>query len=188
MLTQLKSLLLKIYHWAHDTPANKFVHQGENVVLSRGFVCSHPERVKLGSHIYVAHNAFWYTQGGLTIDDGTLLGPHLSIYTVNHNYLNAEAVPYDGMMILKPVHIKQNAWVGGNVQILPGVTIGEGAVIGAGSVVAKDIPDLAIAAGNPAKPFRMRDRESYETLKAAGKIYMLMKYRGELIHTEKPWT
>ena len=81
------------------------------------------------------------------------------IITQNHNY-EGEAVPYDDTYIQEKVEIGDNLWIGSRVTILPGVTIGEGAIIQAGSVVTDDTPKCAIAGGHPAKVFSEREMRS----------------------------
>ena len=90
------------------------------------------------------------------------------ILTSNHNY-EGDHIPYDATMIRKTVVIEDNVWIGDHVMILGGVTLGEGCIIQAGSVVSCSIPACAIAGGNPAKVFKYRDREHYEVLKLEGK-------------------
>lgn len=92
------------------------------------------------------------------------------IITDSHNY-EGEAIPYDEAVISRDVVIEDNVWIGNRVIILPGVHIGEGAIIQAGSVVVKDIPKYAIAGGHPAKVFSSRDKEHYEKLKEEGKFH-----------------
>ncbi len=106
-----------------------------------------------------------YGQGKITIGDNFHSAKNLIVLTQNHNW-NGNALPYDDTVISKPVIIHDNVWVGINVIILPGVTIGEGAIIQAGSVVSRDIPSLAIAGGNPIQVIKYRDPEHYESLKA----------------------
>lgn len=91
------------------------------------------------------------------------------IITENHNY-NGKSLPYDNTYIFKNVNIGDNVWLGDRVIILGGVNIGEGAIIQAGAVVVCNIPDLAIAGGNPAKVFKYRDKEHYYTLKNNGRF------------------
>lgn len=91
-------------------------------------------------------------------------GTECLIITSNHNYEGA-AIPYDKMNITKDVKIGDFVWFGSRVTVLPGVTIGEGAIIQAGAVVVKNIPPYAIAGGNPAKVFKYRDIEHFKMLK-----------------------
>lgn len=97
-------------------------------------------------------------------------GRECMIITSNHNYEGA-AIPYDSTYIAKDVKIGDFVWLGNRVMILPGVTIGEGAIIQAGAVVVNDIPSCAIAGGNPAKVFKYRDKEHFNSLKKAMKFH-----------------
>jgi len=83
--------------------------------------------------------------GTITIEDGVMMGPEVALLTVNHEPKNIRTI------MTKEIHIKKNAWIGARVSILPGVTIGENAIVGTGSIVTKDVPDNAVAVGSPAK-------------------------------------
>lgn len=104
--------------------------------------------------------------GGLiVIGDNFHSGEDCMMITHIHNYDMGTAIPYDNTYIHKDILIKENVWLGSRVIILGGVTIGEGAIIQAGSVVTSNIPDYAIAGGHPAKVFKYRDIEHYQKLK-----------------------
>ncbi|WP_220498070.1 acyltransferase [Rhodopirellula sp. JC639] len=91
--------------------------------------------------------------------------------TQNHRYDDGNAIPYDSKeYVLLDIEIGDNVWLGDRVILLGGITIGEGAIIQAGSVVVSDVPKCAIAGGHPAKVFKMRDVEHYENLKTQGKF------------------
>ncbi|KMK08943.1 acyltransferase [Pluralibacter gergoviae] len=102
--------------------------------------------------------------GCVKIGDNFHCGFGCIILTENHNHAGT-LIPYDSTYITKDTLIGDNVWFGINVIILPGVTIGEGAIIQAGSVVVKDVPELAIAGGHPAKVFSWRDNKHYFELK-----------------------
>ncbi len=97
-------------------------------------------------------------------------GEDIVIITSNHNYDNASSIPYDKKRINKAVHIGNFVWLGHGVVICPGVTIGEGAIAAAGSVIVKDVPNHAIVGGNPAKVIKYRNIEQFEQLKKEGKF------------------
>jgi acetyltransferase-like isoleucine patch superfamily enzyme len=92
--------------------------------------------------------------GGLDIGDNTQIGPHVTIVTDNHDLVNRN------ILKCRPVKIGKNVWIGAEAKIMPGVTIGDNAVIAGGSVVTKDVPADAIAGGNPAKVIRYLEEES----------------------------
>lgn len=108
--------------------------------------------------------------GKVVIGDNFHSGEECYMITEFHNYDKGEAIPYDDTSITKDIVIEDNVWIGTRVMILGGVTIGEGAIIQAGSTVTKDIPKYAIAGGHPAVPFKYRDIEHYEGLKKAEKF------------------
>lgn len=102
--------------------------------------------------------------GVVKIGDNFHSGKECSIITQNHNYEGTK-IPYDETYICKDVTIEDNVWLGNRVIVLGGVTIGEGAIVQAGSVVVKDIPKYAIVGGAPAKQFSQRDINHYKLLK-----------------------
>lgn len=106
-------------------------------------------RVFLGKNVFANHSLSVMSVGTVTIEDGVMLGPEVGIFSVNHEPKNIRVI------FTKEIRIKKNAWIGARVSILPGVTIGENAIVGTGSVVTKDIPDNAVAVGNPACVVKM---------------------------------
>lgn len=109
--------------------------------------------------------------GKVTIGDNFHSGQSCLVINSNHQYDNANAIPYDTTLkIDKAVTIEENVWIGDRVLILGGVTIGEGAIIQAGSVVSQNISKYAIAGGNPAVAFKYRDIVQYKRLKEEKKF------------------
>jgi chloramphenicol O-acetyltransferase type B len=109
--------------------------------------------------------------GPVTIGDNFHSGRGCVLYTHNHNHDSEVALPYDDTYVVQPVTIGDNVWLGDDVVVLPGVTIGEGAIIQVRSVVVADIPPLAIAGGHPCRAFTKRKAERYHRLKAAGRFH-----------------
>ena len=101
--------------------------------------------MRLGRNVFANHGLTAMSIGTITIEDGVMLGPEVGLFTVNHEPKNIRVI------MTKEIHIKKNAWIGARVNILPGVTIGENAIIGTGSVVTKDVPDNCVVVGVPAK-------------------------------------
>lgn len=153
---------------------------GDHVLLSDGFFCDRPDRAILGNHIYIGPGAIFTTRGGLRIDDGAIFGPRCRILTANHQYVSSEAAPYDGRVVLRPVHVECGVWVGADVLIVPGVRIGAGAVVAAGSVVVKDIDPCTIAGGNPCRAIKQRDAAAFERLRAEQRWYLKLKRSGQI--------
>ena len=105
------------------------------------------KNLKIGRNVFINSCCQFQDQGGITIGDGTLIGPKTVIATLNHHqHPNKRA-----NLIPKPVKIGKNVWIGANATILPGVTIGDGAVIAAGALVSKDVEANTVVGGVPAK-------------------------------------
>jgi len=111
----------------------------------------------LGKHVFINHDCYFMDGGKIFIGDHVFIGPKCDFYTAIHplNYQDRNI----GLEQALPIHIGDNVWIGANVIVLPGVTIGNGAVIGAGSAVTKDIPSNVLAVGSPAKPIKTIDNE-----------------------------
>jgi len=109
-------------------------------------------------------------EGRVVIGNNFHSGRDVLLINSYHKYDNGDAIPYDTKeMVDKDIVIKDNVWVGDRVIILGGITIGEGAIVQAGSVVVKSIPKYAIVGGNPAEVFKYRNIESYKQLKSLSK-------------------
>lgn len=113
------------------------------------------KNIKIGKNVFINVCCRFQDQGGIEIGDGTLIGHNTTIATLNHDFnpkTRANITP-------NSVKIGKNVWIGSDCTILPSVSIGDGAIIGAGSVVTKDIPENTIAVGNPAKIIRKIELE-----------------------------
>ncbi len=110
------------------------------------------KNVSIGNGCYINFNSIFVDDWKITVEDNVMFGPNVTIITTGHP-VHPELRPH-GEMYCAPVTIKKGAWLCSNVTVLPGVTIGENAVIGAGSVVTKDIPANTIAMGVPCKVVR----------------------------------
>jgi len=119
---------------------------------------------------HIKSDTFIECGGGVTIGRYFHPGRRLTIYSATHNYASGTRIPYDDVHLHKPVTIGDFVWCGANVTVMPGVTIGEGAIIGGGSVVVKDVPRCAIVGGNPARILKYRDIEHFDRLKTAGQF------------------
>ncbi|MBR0104284.1 MAG: sugar O-acetyltransferase [Firmicutes bacterium] len=124
----------------------------DDVIILTPFICDFGNRVKFGKGVFINHSAMLSASGGIEFEDGAMSAPGLRIATIN-NDMNERHTKYTYGKVL----VKKNAWLGMNVTICPGVTIGKYAVIAAGSVVTKDVPDYAVAGGVPAKVIKILD-------------------------------
>ena len=125
---------------------------GESVYFEPPFHCEYGSHITLGENFYANAGCIMLDVGKITIGKNVLFGPNVAIYTAGHPiHPDSRNSGYEYGI---PVTIGDNVWIGGSCVILPGVKIGNNAVIGAGSVVTKDIPDNVCAAGNPCKVIR----------------------------------
>ena len=129
-----------------------FGRVGKAPCLHSPFHCDFGTQISIGDHFVGNFHLTILDEAPVTIGNHVYIGPNVGIYTVHHALLADQR--NEGIMQSRPVTIHDNVWIGGNVVILRGVTIGEGAVIGAGSVVTRDIPPRVIAAGNPSRVLR----------------------------------
>ena len=127
-------------------------HKGENITILSPFYTDYGYNCFIGNETFINHNAYLMDCAPITIGKHCFIGPNCGMYTAIHPIVAKER--NQGLEMAKPITIKDNVWIGGDVTILPGVTIGEGSVIGAKSLVTKDIPANVIAVGNPCRVVR----------------------------------
>lgn len=134
---------------------------GENVLIDVPFHCDRGKNIFIGSNVLINMNCMFVDNMPIRIGNGVLIAPSVQIYTATHPVkaeerlppsLSAEKTFY--ITCAAPVTIEDDVWIGGGSIILPGVTIGRGSVIGAGSVVTRDIPANCVAVGNPCRVLR----------------------------------
>jgi maltose O-acetyltransferase len=134
----------------------RFAEVGDGAVIRPPFFCDYGFNIRLGANVFLNFNCVILDVVEVTIGEGTQIGPAVQIYTADHP--RDPGARRDGLEFGRPVHIGRNVWIGGGAIILPGVAVGDDAVIGAGSVVVRDVAEGATVAGNPARPLSSGSR------------------------------
>lgn len=161
-----------MFDYNHTRPSDQKTRQrilkellgscGDKVYIEDGFHMSYGKNVFLEENFYANFNLTIVDDGEVHIGDKTMIGPNVTICTTGH-----PADPHLRELVAHyslPITIGKNVWIGSHAVILPGVTIGDNSIIGAGSIVTKDIPENVVAVGNPCKVLREigeRDKEYY---------------------------
>ena len=156
-LCQKLNLALPYTEEYFSTMNELFYNQiGKNSVVSNQLTVVLPKNVTIGSGVTVMNGALMMAAGGITIEDKVMIAANVQLISNNHD-------PYvRDVITCRPILIKYGAWVGAGATILPGVTVGKYAIVGANAVVNKDIPDYAVAVGSPAKVIKYLDKEKFE--------------------------
>ena len=150
---QTKELLVQMNNTANPKEIRELLSQitateiAESVAVFTPLYINYGKHTKIGKNVFINFDCTFLDLGGITIEDNVLIAPKVNLLSEGHPIEpeNRHA------LIPKPIHIKKNAWIGAGATILQGVTIGENAIVAAGAVVSKDVPDNAIAGGIPAK-------------------------------------
>jgi acetyltransferase-like isoleucine patch superfamily enzyme len=151
---------------------------GENVIFEAGILVFHPEQIEIGNNVYIGHNTilkgyyknkmvigdntwigqgcFFHSAGGLTIGNNVGIAPGVKIITSVHSEIPRSRPILDNDLLMNEVRIESGCDIGLGAILLPGVRIGEGAIVGAGSVVTGDVAPGTIVAGSPARFLRQR--------------------------------
>jgi len=152
------------------TDHSALAHFGDHAEIYESTLITDPGRVWIGDYSKIYGGTMISSMGGLHVGNYVGIGYQVTILTFIHSYRNATAIPFDNKVLLKPVIIRDFAWVGWNSKIMPGIEIGEGAIVSMGSVVTKNVPRLAIVMGNPAEVIGYRSEEHFETCKREGRV------------------
>ena len=130
----------------------ELINCGENAFINPPFYCDYGKNITVGKNFFANYNCTIIDVAPVTIGDYCQMAPNVAIYTAGHPI--HPATRNSTYEYGKAITIGDNVWIGGNTVICPGVHVGDNAVIGAGSVVTKDIPDWCVAAGNPCRVLR----------------------------------
>jgi maltose O-acetyltransferase len=154
-LTELRARARKLLARYNAAPEPELLrellgHAGDHAFVEPPFHCDYGENIAVGDRFYANAGCIFLDCAAITVGDRALLGPGVHVYAATHP-LDAET-RRQGRELAAPVTIGDDVWIGGAAVVLPGVTIGDRAVVGAGSVVTRDVPAEAVAAGNPCRP------------------------------------
>jgi acetyltransferase-like isoleucine patch superfamily enzyme len=130
---------------------------GRDITVQFPVSISEMKRLHLGDHVSIAAFVHVRADGGIHVGDRVMVASHVAISTVTHDH---QARVMWNTVVTKPIRIEDDVWIGAHAVILPGVTIGRGAVVGAGSVVTHDVPPFAVVTGVPARVQRYRETVS----------------------------
>jgi acetyltransferase-like isoleucine patch superfamily enzyme len=123
----------------------------ESVLLIPPFYTAGGDEIRLGHNVFINQNCTFYDLGGLTIADDVMIGPNVSLITTGHPLAPSQR---RAATIGTPIVIERNVWIAAGATIIGGVTVGENAVVAAGSVVTRDVPPNTLVGGNPARVMR----------------------------------
>jgi len=134
---------------------------GDNVSIEKGVVMSTSEtgKINIGSNVYIGEYSVLTSNQEIEIGDNVLISPHNDIVDFNHIYQDPYMPIYRQGVTAKKITIEEDVWIGSGCKILRGVTIGKGAVVGAGSIVTKDVSSHHVVVGNPAKTIKQRGKQ-----------------------------
>lgn len=172
----LKSLIVRLHrrllHIVDNPYQRLHGHYGEGVILNRDCSFVAIEGIHIGNWVYIGPGARMSGSGGLWIGNNIAIGPDVSILTSNHRTAGVSHLPFGPELDLRPVKIEDHVWIGAGVIILPGVTVHEGAIVGAGSVVTQDVERCAIVGGNPARVLKWRDTAEFDRLREQNRFWI----------------
>ena len=130
--------------------AERLASVGEGVIVRAPFYCDYGSHIRIERGAFLNFGCIILDVAEVTIGERTQIGPVTQIYAADHP--RDAAARREGLEFGRPVHVGNDVWIGGGAILLPGITVGDGAVIGAGSVVTHDVAEGAVVAGNPAHP------------------------------------
>ncbi|MDF2553869.1 MAG: hexapeptide repeat-containing transferase [Chryseobacterium sp.] len=147
----IKNRINRLYIKVYKIPFKQF---GNNNYIDFPVKIHGQENISIGNNCSINSFVHIWGSGGVNIGNDVLIASHVSITSLTHEYTE-DSIRY-APIVSKPVILEDDVWIGTGAIILPGIKIGKSAVVGAGSVVTKDVPDYAIVVGNPAKILKMR--------------------------------
>ncbi|WP_420196379.1 sugar O-acetyltransferase [Lapidilactobacillus dextrinicus] len=143
-----------------------FGKAGQNLYVNPPINVDYGCHITVGDNFYANMDCIFLDVNRVTIGNNVMVGPRVGFYTAGHPIV--ADIRIEDLEFGSPIVVEDNVWIGGSTVILPGVTIGKNAIVGAGAVVTKDVPANSIVGGNPAKVIRMindQDRQKWEQAK-----------------------
>ena len=128
---------------------------GENSTITAPFAGAAFNNIKLGNNVFINSNCLAMARGGIIIEDDVMLAANVQLLSNNHDEYERQ------VLLCEEIVIKKGAWIGAGATILPGVTVGKYAIVGAGAIVTKDVPDYAVVVGIPAKVIKTLDKDKF---------------------------
>ncbi|MET0945568.1 MAG: acyltransferase [Flavobacterium sp.] len=165
---------LAAFYWAYLKPAidgyvlntqkNKFEYFGKEVITKGGGTIYYPENISIGDFVHIGENYFLMGIGGIEIGTGTLISRNVCIHSGNHDFKSIDFLPYNNNYDKRKITIGKGVWIGQNVNILPGIQIGDGAIIGMGVTVSKNVSKGEIIVGIANRSLGFRDQKALDKL------------------------
>ena len=162
-MAEMAEIVFKLNHTLPNSEEyNELIKQlfgdniGENSTVMAPIAGAAFDNIKIGNNVYINSNSLLMARGGITIEDDVMLAANVQLLSNNHDEYDRQ------VLTCKPIHIKRGAWIGAGASILPGVTIGKYAIVGAGAIVTKDVGDYEVAVGVPAKIVKTLDKDKFD--------------------------
>ena len=162
-MAEMAEIVFKLNHTLPNSEEyNELIKQlfgdniGENSTVMAPIAGAAFDHIKIGNNVYINSNSLLMARGGITIEDDVMLAANVQLLSNNHDEYDRQ------VLTCKPIHIKRGAWIGAGASILPGVTIGKYAIVGAGAIVTKDVGDYEVAVGVPAKVVKTLDKDKFD--------------------------
>ena len=162
-MAEMAEIVFKLNHTLPNSEEyNELIKQlfgdniGENSTVMVPIAGAAFDHIKIGNNVYINSNSLLMARGGITIEDDVMLAANVQLLSNNHDEYDRQ------VLTCKPIHIKRGAWIGAGASILPGVTIGKYAIVGAGAIVTKDGGDYEVAVGVPAKIVKTLDKDKFD--------------------------
>lgn len=156
-----KKLLIQMNNAFDPTEVRNLLSQitgseiDESTAVFTPLYINYGKHTKIGRNVFINFDCTFLDLGGITIEDDVFIAPKVSLLSEGHPVSSEDR----HSLVPGPIHLKKNAWIGANATILPGVTVGENAVVAAGAVVSKNVPDNTIVGGIPAKVIKQPDKK-----------------------------